>query len=62
MKKIIIISIISNLLFFSCLSTSKNSDELDLNEAPVSKSISPTQQNNSSQSEQTDNKNQITGT
>lgn len=60
MKKIIIISIISNLLFFSCLSTSKNSDELDLNEAPVSKSISPTQQNNSSQSEQTDNKNQIT--
>lgn len=60
MKKIIIISIISNLLFFSCLSTSKNSDELDLNKAPVSKSISPTQQNNSSQSEQTDNKNQIT--
>lgn len=60
MKKIIIISIISNLLFFSCLSTSKNSDELDLNEAPVSKSISPTQQNNFSQIEQTDNKNQIT--
>lgn len=60
MKKIIIISIISNLLFFSCLSTSKNSDELDLNKAPVSKSISPTQQNNFSQIEQTDNKNQIT--
>mgnify|MGYP003445442361 FL=1 len=60
MKKIIIISIISNLLFFSCLSTSKNSDELVLNEAPVSKSISPTQQNNFSQIEQTDNKNQIT--
>lgn len=60
MKKIIIISIISNLLFFSCLSTSKNSDELNLNEAPVSKSISPTQQNNFSQIEQTENKNQIT--
>lgn len=60
MKKIIIISIISNLLFFSCLSTSKNSDELVLNKTPISKSISPTQQNNSSQSKQTDNKNQIT--
>lgn len=60
MKKLIIISIISNLLFFSCLSTSKNSDELVLNKTPVSKSISPTQQNNSSQSEQTDKKNQIT--
>lgn len=60
MKKLIIISIISNLLFFSCLSTSKNSDELVLNKTPISKSISPTQQNNSSQSKQTDNKNQIT--